>query len=92
MSDLTFPKFSDCQSQHIVNFLKEVDSYFHLKAVPVEMKLPLAMKSITNKYVRQWVTNMYKEIKDYDHFKQAITELLWSPQVQPQVCCSNISG
>jgi hypothetical protein len=53
MSDLTLPKSSDCQSQHIVNFLEEVDSYFHLKAVPVEMKLPLAMKSIADEHVRQ---------------------------------------
>ena len=88
MGDLTLPKFSDCQSQHIVNFLEELDSYFQLKAVPVEMKLPLAMKSVTDEYVRQWVTTMYREIKDYDHFKQAIIELLWSPQVQSQVRCS----
>jgi hypothetical protein len=46
------------------------------------------MKSITDEYVRQWVTTIYKEIKDYDHFKQAISELLWGPQVQSQVRCS----
>jgi hypothetical protein len=68
--------------------LEELDSYFQLKAVPVEMKLPLAIKSITDDYVRQWVTTIHKEIKDYEYFKQAIIELLWSPQVQSQVRCS----
>jgi hypothetical protein len=58
MGDLTLPEFSDCQSQYIVNFLEELDSYFQLKAVPVEMKLPLAIKSVTDEYVRQWVTAM----------------------------------
>jgi hypothetical protein len=86
MGELTLPKFSNCKSQHIVNFLEELDTYFQLKAVPVEIKLPLTIKSITDDYVRQWVTTIHKEIKDYDRFKQAIIELLWSPQVQSQVC------
>ena len=52
------------------------------------IKLPLAIKSITDEYVRQWVNTIYREIKDYDHFKQAITELLWNPQVQSHIRCS----
>ena len=48
MGDLTLPKFSDCKRQHIVNFLEELDSYFQLKDVPAEMRLPTAMKSIAN--------------------------------------------
>jgi hypothetical protein len=84
---LNLPRFSDCQSHHIVKVLEGLDSYFQLQAVPVEMKLPLAIISITDQYVRQWVTTIYKEIRDYDSFKQAITELLRSPQVQSQVRC-----
>ena len=87
-SDLTLPKFSNCKRQHIVNFLEELDSYFQLKDVPAEMRLPTAMKSITDEYTQQWVVTIYKELKSYDHFKQAITELLWSPQIQSQVRCS----
>jgi hypothetical protein len=52
------------------------------------MKLPLAIKSVIDEYARQWVITIYTEIRDYDHFKQVITELLWSPQVQSQVHCS----
>jgi hypothetical protein len=87
MSDLTLLKFSDCKRQHIVNFL-ELDSYFQLKDVPAEMRLPIAMKSITDEYTQQWVVTIYKVLRSYDHFKQAITELLWSPQIQSQVRCS----
>ena len=44
MSDLNLPKFSDCKRQHIVNFLEELDSYFQLKDVPAEMRLPIAIE------------------------------------------------
>jgi hypothetical protein len=49
------------------------------------MRLPTAMKSITDEYTQQWVVTIYKELRSYDHFKQAITELLWSAQIQSQV-------
>ena len=75
MSDLTLPKFSDCKRQHIVNFLAELDCYFQLKDVPAEMRLPIAMKSITDEYTQQWVVTIYKEIRSHDHFKQAIIKL-----------------
>jgi hypothetical protein len=88
VSDLTLPKFSDCKRQHIVNFLEELDSYFQLKDAPAEMRLPIAMKSITGEYTQQWVVTINKELRSYDHFQQAITELLWRPQIQSQVRCS----
>jgi hypothetical protein len=88
MSYLTLTKFSDSKRQHIVNFLEELDSYFQLKDVPEEMRLPIVMKSITEEYSQQWVVTIYKDLRSYDHFKQASTELLWSPQIQLQVCCS----
>jgi hypothetical protein len=52
------------------------------------MRLPVAIKSITDEYTEQWVVTIYKELRSYDHFKQAITELSWSPQIQSQVRCS----
>jgi hypothetical protein len=87
-SDLTLPKFSDCKRQHIVHFLEELYSYFELKNIPAEMKLPNAIKSITDEYTQQWAVTIFKELRNYDHFKQAVTELLWSPQIQSQVRCS----
>jgi hypothetical protein len=52
------------------------------------MRLRIAMKSIIDEHTQQWVVTIYKELRSYDHFKQAITELLWSPQIQSQVRCS----
>jgi len=46
------------------------------------------MKSITDEHTQQWVVTTYKELRYYDHFKQAITEFLWRPQIQSQVRCS----
>jgi hypothetical protein len=82
------PKVNDCKKQHSVNFLEKLDSYFQLKELPKEMRLPIAMKSITDEYTQQWVVTIYKELRYYNHFKQAIVELLWSPQIQSQVRCS----
>jgi len=65
--------------------LGELHSYLQLKDVAVEMRLPIAMESITDEYTQQWVVTIYKELRSYDHFKQAITKLLWSPQIQSQV-------
>jgi len=61
MSDLTLPKFTDCERQHIVNILEELDGYFQLKDVPAEMKLPFAMKSVTDENTQQWVITIYKK-------------------------------
>ena len=60
----------------------ELHSYLQLKDVAAEMRLPIAMESITDEYTQQWVVTIYKELRSYDHFKQAITKLLWSPQIQ----------
>jgi hypothetical protein len=60
MSDLILPKFNYCKRQQIVNFLEELYSYFQLKDVPAEMKLPIAMKSVTDECTQQWVITIYK--------------------------------
>jgi hypothetical protein len=85
MRYLTLPKFNNCKRQHIFHFLEELDSYFQLKGIPAEMKLPKAIKSITDEYTQQWAVTIFKELRNYDHFKRAVTELLLSPQIQTQV-------
>jgi hypothetical protein len=75
MSDLSLSKFNACTKQHVVNFFRSI-SYFQLKEVPAEMRLPVAMKTITEDYTQDWVVTIYKELRNCDHFKQAIVELL----------------
>ena len=51
------------------------------------MKFLIAMNSIGEKYSQQWFANIYKELRNNEHFQQTITEYLWSPQIQSPVHC-----
>jgi hypothetical protein len=88
LNDLILPKFADCHKQNVVHFLAELDAYFNLKNVPEPLRLPLAMKAVTDGYAKQWFTAIYKDLVSYEHFKRAITELLWNPQIQSRTRCA----
>ncbi|KDR06835.1 hypothetical protein L798_03921 [Zootermopsis nevadensis] len=88
LGDLDLPRFSDCHKQNVVHFFAELDSYFDLKSVPELLKLPLAMKAVTDCYTKQWCTAIYKDLADYEHFKRALTDLLWSAQIQSRTRCT----
>jgi len=88
LNDLVLPKFTDRKAQNVVHFFSDLDSYFNLKCVPESLKLPLAMKAITDGYTRQWFAAIYKDLTNYQHFKRAITELLFSPQMQSRTRCA----
>jgi hypothetical protein len=81
LNDIVSPKFFDCHEQNVVHFLLEPDDYYRLKSVPESLKLPIAVKAIRDPYSKQWSTAVYKDLTNYDHFKRAFTELLWSPQI-----------
>jgi hypothetical protein len=68
--------------------LESSDGYVQLKIVPAEMKLPREMTPVTEEYTQKRVTAVCKELRNCQHFKQAITEFLWSPQIQSQARCS----
>jgi len=78
------PKFLDSNKQNVVQFLSELDEYYRLKNVSESLKLPIAMKAVSDDYSRQWIATVY-DLADYSQFKKAFTDLLWSPQVQSQV-------
>jgi hypothetical protein len=85
LNDIVLPKFVDCHKQNVVHFLLELDDYYRLKSVPESLKLPIAVKAISDPHSKQWFTTVYKDLTNYEHFKRAFTELLWSPQIQSQV-------
>jgi hypothetical protein len=87
LNDLVVPKFRDCHKQN-VQFLNELDAYYLLKSVPESLKLPVAMKAVTDAYSKQWFTAIYKDLSSYEHFKRAITELLWNPHAQSRTRCA----
>ncbi|KDR16521.1 hypothetical protein L798_09956 [Zootermopsis nevadensis] len=86
LNDIVLPKFFDCHRQNVVQFLQELDDYYRLKSVPESLKLPIAVKAISDPYSKQWFTAVYEDLTGYDNFKRAFTELLWSPQIQSQAC------
>jgi hypothetical protein len=100
MNDVSLPKFSDSSKQNVVGFLTELSEYFKLRAIPKTLKLPLAIRSITDGYTRQWVTAVERDLKSFEQFCQAITELLWSREAQAEArtaiyqgrCDKNESG
>jgi hypothetical protein len=68
-----------------VEYLNNLREYFKLKAVPESMKLPLAIKSVTDSYASQRITSVSEDIKDFNQFSQSLTELLWNQQIQAGV-------
>lgn len=69
LNDLMLPVFSNSRTQNIAHFIIELDEYFRLKGVTDSLKLPIAMKAVTDNYSRQWFTAVYKGLSSYDQFK-----------------------
>jgi hypothetical protein len=67
LNDVSLPKLTDSSKQHVVEYLNNLRKYFELKAVPESMKLPLAIKSVTERYASQWITSVSEDIKDFNH-------------------------
>jgi len=48
MNELTLPKFYDSSNQIVLHFLRDLDEYYRIKNVPESLKLPLAMRAVTD--------------------------------------------
>jgi hypothetical protein len=88
LGDIPLPAFNDNNKQNIAQFLAELDQYFVLKAVLEDLKLPVALKAIKDDYTKQWSLTIYKDLKDYEHLKVAVTELLWNQNTQANARCA----
>lgn len=88
LGDIQLPKFEDANKQNVVQFIRELDSYFRVKGVDEILKLPLAAKSLKDSYCRSWLETVYTELKDYNEFCKGLIELLWGNQEQTRVRCS----
>jgi hypothetical protein len=85
ISDLTLPKFTDAAKQNAVQFLLELDSYFALRRVPETLKLQIVNRAISDKYVIQWLESVRKDLRTYNDFKHAFTDLLWNSAIEAEV-------
>jgi hypothetical protein len=86
-SELPLPTFSDSSKQVAVHFIRELDEYFTLKRTPEELRLPLVFRSISDAFAKQWMLTTYGQLKSYDEFKKAFTELLWDGTRESEIRC-----
>jgi hypothetical protein len=55
-AELSLPYFDDSSKIHAMYHLIQLDEYFALKGVPKEMKLAIALRSITDPRAKDWVS------------------------------------
>ncbi|KDR17434.1 hypothetical protein L798_08561 [Zootermopsis nevadensis] len=69
-SDLTLPYFHGSAKVNAV-FLKQLDDFMKLKAVPVRFQLAIARKAITDPIAVDWLSAIAPNLQDYEQFKLA---------------------
>jgi hypothetical protein len=85
LNELTLPTFTDSSKQVLLLFLRELDQYFELKAIPENLKLPLASLAIFDPYDKSWIEAVYGDLRNYDEFREKFSKLLWKEIQQSSV-------
>jgi hypothetical protein len=88
-SDLTLPYFHDCAKVNAVFFLKQLDDFMKLKAVPVRFQLAIARKAVTDPIAVDWLSAIAPNLQDYEQFKVAFRRNFWPASKQSIVKCSS---
>lgn len=88
MNELSLPRFFDSSKQILLHFLRDLDEYYKIKNVPESLKLPLAMRAVTDPVARNWFSTVYGELKGYEHFKTLFTNFFWNSPAQARIRCS----
>lgn len=65
--EIALPTFSGL-TQNTVQFLKDMDDYFHCKSVGDSLQLPRVTKAITDKFVKIWLMATKANIHSYEDF------------------------
>ena len=58
MNELTLPNFYDSSNQIVLHFLRDLDEYYRIKNVPESLKLPLAMRAVTDPTAKSWFSTV----------------------------------
>ena len=89
---LPLPKISVCLKQVAVYFIRELDGYFILSKTPEELRLPLVFRSISDPFAKRWMLTACGQLKSYDDFKKAFSELLWDGTRRSEIRCQVYQG
>jgi len=87
-SDLTLPRFDDSSKVNAIFFLRQLDEFMKLKAVPVQFQLAIAFRSVTDPIAVQWLSTISSSIHNYEQFKLAFKRNFWSASKQSIIKCS----
>jgi hypothetical protein len=85
INELTLPNFYDSSNQIVLHFLCDLDEYYKIKNVPEPLKLPLAMRAVTDPIAKGWFSTVYGELNGYEHFKTLFTKFLWNSPTQSRI-------
>ena len=85
INELTLPNFYDRSNQKVLHFLRDLDEYYKIKNVPEALKLPLAMRAVTDPIAKSWFSTVYGELNGYEHFKTLFTKFLWNSPTQSRI-------
>jgi len=88
INELTLPNLHDSSNQIVLHFLRDLDEYYKIKNIPEALRLPLAMRAITDPIAKSWFSTVYDELVDYEHFKRLFTKFLWNAPTQSRIRCS----
>jgi len=86
--ELTLPNFYDSSKQIVLHFLRDLDEYYRIKNVLESLKLPLAMRAVTDLIAKSLFSTVYGGLKGYEHFKTLFTKFLWNSPTQSRIRCS----
>jgi hypothetical protein len=88
LNELTLPQFHDSSRQIVLHFLCDLDEYYQIKNIPESLKLPLAMRAVSDPIAKSWFSTVYHELKGYEQFKSLFTKFLWNSPTQSRIRCS----
>jgi hypothetical protein len=87
-SELTLPTFSKSHKQNALLFLREIDGYFKERRVPKSLNLPLALRSVTDEFAKEWLLAIAHDLQSYEQFKQAFTKQFWNEHMMSKTRCA----
>jgi hypothetical protein len=88
INELTLPNFHDSSKQILWHFLRDLDEYYRIKNAPESLKLPLAMRAVTDSIAKNWFSTVYNELKGYEQFKTLFTKFVCNSPTQCRIRCS----
>ena len=68
------------------------NGYFILSKTPEELRLPLVFLSISDPFAKRWMLTACGQLKSYDDFKKAFSELLWDGTRRSEIRCQVYQG